>query len=70
MENIQKIEEKTDDRLLLRGYELSGHPRITISKIEKRCLYMHSRISAYLWRMQKFGAVLVFWQAMARWLKL
>ena len=65
-EAVQKIEEKIGDRLLLRGYELSGYPRITISKIEKRYLYLHSRIGAFLYRIQKYGAVLSIWETITR----
>jgi len=69
-EAIQKIEAKIGDRLLLRGYELSGYPKITISKIEKRYLNLHSKISVFLYRIQKYGPVLVIREIMARRLRL
>ncbi len=46
MEVIQKVEAKIGDSLLLRGYELSGYPRITLSKVEKSYLYLHSKMLA------------------------
>jgi hypothetical protein len=63
---IQKIEEKIGDRLLLRGYELSGYPRITISSIGKTYIYLHSRIGIFHYRVRKYGAVLVIREMVAR----
>ncbi|GAO34676.1 sulfotransferase [Sulfuricella sp. T08] len=65
-EVIQKIEEKIGDRLLLRGYELSGYPRVTLSKIEKRYLYGHSRLGSLIYRIRKYGAVLLFLEVITR----
>lgn len=65
-ETIQKIEEKIGDRLLLRGYELSGYPRITLSKIQKKTLCLHSKIGEFLYRVRKYGVVLPIREVIAR----
>ncbi|MBU1690130.1 MAG: sulfotransferase [Gammaproteobacteria bacterium] len=63
---LQRIEEKIGDRLLLRGYELSGHPRVVLSSIEKRWLYLHSKLGTFVCRLRKYGAVLVFQEIITR----
>lgn len=63
---VQKVEEKIGDRLLLRGYELSGNPRITLSKIEKKYLRLHSRIGAAVFRIRKYGAMLMICEFISR----
>jgi hypothetical protein len=63
---IQKVEAKIGDKLLLRGYELSGYPRIPISKIEESYLYLHSKIARFNRGFQEYGAVLVIREFIAR----
>lgn len=65
-EVIQKVEAKIGDKLLLRGYELSEYPRITISKIEKSYLYLYSKIVRFHRGIQEYGAVLVIQEFIAR----
>ncbi|HSA99736.1 MAG TPA: sulfotransferase [Anaerolineales bacterium] len=63
---LQNVEEKIGGRLLLRGYELSGYPRITLSEIEKKYLSLHSRIGALGCRVRKYGAWLVIRELITR----
>lgn len=63
---IQRLEEKIGDRLLLRGFELSGYPRIALSKIEKRYLYWDSKLGAFFFRTRKYGPVLQFLEIITR----
>jgi glycosyltransferase involved in cell wall biosynthesis len=65
-EMVQKVEEKIGDRLLLRGYELSDYPRITLSKIEKKYLRLHSRIGAIVFRVRKYSTMLVIREFITR----
>ena len=63
---LQRIEEKIGDRLLSRGYVLSGHPRITLSKIEKKFLAWHSKIGVFVYQVRKYGATLVIREVVTR----
>jgi hypothetical protein len=64
--DVQRLEEKLGDRLLSRGYELSGHPRISISWLTRKCLYLHSRVNVLLLRIRRFGVVLTFQETLSR----
>jgi hypothetical protein len=64
--DVQRLEAKMGDRLLSRGYELSGHPRIALSSIDKTYFALHSRIGAYVHQFRKFGTLLVIRAMIAR----
>ena len=64
--DVQRLEEKLGDRLLRRGYALSGHPRISVPRLTRKCLYLHSRVNAYLFRIRRFGAVLTLQETLSR----
>jgi hypothetical protein len=63
---LQCVENKIGDRLLFRGYELSGYPRITLSDFEKKYLRLHSKFVAFIWRICKYGATLVIGEIVTR----
>ena len=65
-EEIQKLEARIGDRLLSKGYGLSGYPRIELSRVEKRYLRMHSKVGALGYRLRKYGAMLLIQYNMAR----
>jgi len=65
-EIIQKVEAKIGDRLLARGYELSGYPRIRISPIENIYLYLNSKIVLFLHQVRCYGAMLVILELITR----
>lgn len=64
--DVQRLEEKLGERLSKRGYELSGHPRISISPLAKRYLYLHSRLGAYRFRLGRFGTALTLQETLTR----
>lgn len=64
--DVQRLEEKLGDRLLSRGYELSGHPRISIPWAAKKYLYFQSRVNAYLYRIHRYGTTLTLQETLAR----
>lgn len=64
--DLQRLEAKIGERLQARGYELSGYPRITLSSTKKTYLALHSRIGCFIYRIRKFGAVLVIREMIAR----
>jgi len=66
MAEVQRLEDKLGERLPLRGYELSGHPRIRVAEWMKICLYLHSRVRAFLFRLNRYGIVLTIQEALAR----
>lgn len=63
---LQSLEEKIGDRLLERGYELSDYPRIKLSGFEKKCLYWHSKMRVYIFRIRRFGLSLLIREFLAR----
>ena len=64
--DVQRLESKLGDRLLSRGYELSGHPRISVSSLRTKYLYLQSRISTFLTRNRRFGVTLTFQETLTR----
>jgi len=64
--DIQQLEAKLGERLLHRGYELSGYPRISISSQSKKYLYLQSRVRAFLFRINRYGAMLTLQETLAR----
>ena len=64
--DVQRLEEKLGERLLTRGYELSGHPRISVPGLMRKYLYLQSRVNAFLSRIRKFGMVLTFLETLSR----
>lgn len=63
---VQQLEEKLGERLLQRGYELSGYARISIPALTKKYLYLHSRLGAYRFRLGRYGPVLTFQETLTR----
>lgn len=64
--DVQRLEEKLGDRLLRRGYPLSGYPRISIPLPVKKYLYLQSRIEAYRYRLRMYGLGLTLWETFSR----
>src|SRR6185295_8083814 len=52
--DVQRIEAKLADRLLRRGYAMSGLPRKSIGRAARTYLRLHSRGNAYLFRVRRF----------------
>ena len=64
--DVQQLEEKLAERLLSRGYELSGYPRISVPALTRNYLYLQSRVTAYLHRLGRYGIALTFQETLAR----
>jgi hypothetical protein len=62
----QLLDEKLGERLLLRGYELSGYPRISVSALSRMWLYLHSRVKVFLVRLDRYGIGLTFQEMLSR----
>lgn len=65
-EEVQQLEEKLGDRLSSRGYELSGHPRIPVPWLTRKYLYLQSKVNAFLFRLDRYGAALTFQETLSR----
>lgn len=52
---VQQVESKIADMLLARGYELSGHPRLTVSELEHELLRVDNRVGTIRHRLTTFG---------------
>ena len=63
---VQWLEEKLGGRLSSRGYELSGHPRISVPLITRKFLYLQSRLKVFLFRLGQYGVALTFQEALSR----
>ena len=63
---LQCVEYKIGDRLLFRGFELSGYPKITLSGFDEKYLRLQSKFGAFVWRMRKYGATLVIGETVTR----
>ena len=64
--DVQRLENKLGERLVSRGYELSGHPRIPISWGMRKYLYAESRVKAYWDRIRRYGALLAVQETVTR----
>src|SRR6185295_15911032 len=64
--DVQRIEAKLADRLLRRGYAMSGLPRKSIGRTAKTYLRLHSRVNAYLLRVRRFGIALTLRETLTR----
>lgn len=64
--DVQRLEEKIGDRLLGRGYELSGHPRIPIPAYVRKYLYLQSRAKVFLIRLHRYGVALTLQETLSR----
>jgi hypothetical protein len=64
--DVQRLEEKLGPRLVTRGYELSGYPRIALSALARRRLHLQSRLLAFRFRLSRYGLVLTLQEALAR----
>ena len=64
--DVQRLEQKLGERLLNRGYALSGHPRIAVSVFTKNCLYLQSRINAFIFRLGRYGIPLTMQETVSR----
>ncbi len=53
--DLQLIEARIAEKLVERGYELSGHPPITVSVMKDRQLDFESRFKRYQKRLQRYG---------------
>ena len=63
---VQQLEKKLGDGLLSRGYELSSHPRISVPELTRKCLYLQSRVNAFLFRLGRYGTALTFQETLSR----
>ena len=63
--DVQQLE-KLGDRLLSRGYELSSYPRISVPGLTRKYLYLRSRVNAFLFRLSRYGAALMFQETLSR----
>lgn len=64
--DVQRVEEKLGDRLSRRGYELSGHPRISVGAVTRRYFHLQSRVNAFLFRLGKYGIALTLQETLSR----
>jgi len=64
--DVQRLEEKLGGTLLSRGYRLSQYPRISISGVERRYLYLQSRAGTIRFRLRRYGIVLTLCEAFSR----
>jgi hypothetical protein len=64
--DVQRLEEKLGDRLLNRGYELSGYPRISVVALLRKYLYLQSRVSTFLFRLRRYGIALTLQETLSR----
>lgn len=64
--DVQLLEERIGDRLVSRGYALSGCPGISVSAIEKACLRVHSKMGTLAFRVRRYGVHLVIRGLLAR----
>lgn len=64
--NLQRLEEKMGDRLVFRGYQLSGHPRIRVAAHTKKYLYLQSRAKLLLFRLRQYGFALTLQEILSR----
>jgi len=55
--DVERIEEKLGERLLARGYALSGYPRISIGRWRRRGIYLWSRLGTLWFRFNRYGVV-------------
>jgi len=67
---VQRIESLIGDRLVQRGYALSGLPRISVSAIGKKILSLDSKVNVYVYKVKKYGFLLTFGEIFARRFKL
>jgi len=63
---VQQLEAKLGERLLKRGYELSGYPRISVSSLEGKYLALQSKVRCYLFRSNRYGTMLTLQETLAR----
>ncbi|MGR8929522.1 MAG: sulfotransferase family protein [Gammaproteobacteria bacterium] len=68
--NIQLMENKLGDRLVSRGYSLSGFPKINVTKIHDKVLRFQSRIYCFCFRFQRYGMSLALLETITRRLRL
>lgn len=64
--DVQRAENKLGDRLLRRGYEMSGHPRISIGAVTRKYLHLQSRVNAFFFRLDRHGVALTFQETLSR----
>lgn len=64
--DVRRVEEKLGDRLLRRGYKLSGHPRLSIGTVTRRYLHLQSRMNAFLFRLRRYGIALTLQETLSR----
>ena len=64
--DLRRLEAKVGDRLLDRGYELSGYPSIPVPWLARKYLYLHSRVNVFRFRIRRFGAALTFLETVSR----
>ena len=64
--DVQRLEAKLGGRLSGRGYELSGYPRIPVPALTRKYLYLQSRLSAFLFRLGRYGIALTFQETLSR----
>jgi hypothetical protein len=64
--DVQRLEAKIGHRLLGRGYELSGYPRIPVPWLASKWLYLHSRLNVFAFRIRRFGAAPTFLEILSR----
>jgi len=67
---VQRIEALIGDRLVKRGYPLSGFPAIFISSVGKKVLRIDSRLKKYAFGVKRYGLLLCLGETIARRLKL
>lgn len=63
---IQRVEAKIGDRLLARGYKLSGYPKIKISGLKDLYLRLDSAVGTLLYRVRNYGTALVIAEFLTR----
>ncbi len=52
---LQILESRIGDRLAEQGYELSGHPRITIGPMRRIWFKLHDRFGRLMFRIKRYG---------------
>jgi len=65
-EELQQVEDKLGDRLLYRGYELSGYPRASVPALMRKFLHLQSKMNTWRHRLRRYGVALALQETLSR----
>jgi len=64
--DVRLLEARVGNRLLTRGYELSGYRSIELSRTRRGYHNLRSRVGRFMWRTRKYGLPLVAQEVLSR----